>query len=51
MSTVNLKIICIPRVLCTKGLRDGDLADFWPKTILEISGNPLNPLRTFSLSI
>ena len=30
-----------------RGLRHGDLTDFWPKTILEISGSQLNPLRTF----
>ena len=34
-----------------KGLRHRDLADFWPKTILEISGSQLNPFKTFSLNI
>ena len=37
--------------LILKGLRHGDLAKFWPKTILKISGSQLNPLRTFSLNI
>ena len=33
-----------------KGLRHGNLADFWPTSILEIRGSQLNPLRALSLT-
>ena len=34
-----------------KGLRHEDLADYWPKTILETSASQLKPLRIFSMNI
>ena len=40
---------CFEQTYVSKGLRYGDLVDFWPKNVLEISGSQRTLPRTFSL--